>query len=1028
MKNCVFVLFFMFIGISQVSADTYHLYPEAGIRDRTPSYYALTHATIHVDPDTVLEDAILIIRNGIIEAVGKNIKLPSGIVTQDVHGAHIYPAFIEMDARDVLEKDATKAYTPGAWTPHLRSDFHITEYLKLSKKAVKRYRSMGFGVLHVPPNEGVIQGWSAVVRAYDPDMKEKVVVPDTALTISLHPRFQWGQGPAPYPTSLMGAIAFVRQTILDAKWYREAWSIYKVYPSQPMPPVDHALEDMIPLLNGRPLFMKTRSFWDILRAGRIAREFKLQAIIRDSGYAYQRIELVKKLGYPLVLPVKFPKTPDVADPDIERRTSLRELMHWYFAPENAKFVNDHHIPFALTAYGLKSSKAFLKNLRTMAKRGVPKTALLRALTVEPARFLGLSRTLGTLEKGKKASFTLVSHDIFDKKATVYEVWIDGKRFPVKELPDVKLQGTWKLHFKLDKEYILTLKIKGEPDKPDISFEPCPKKKHEMMDGKSKSEAEKGKDEKSTNRNGMKMKMKGACKAKNVQYKYGRLVFVLKNVKDLSGLTRFGGAVFADKMMGDGADAKGQMFSWWAEREGSIAEKEEKKMKEKKEEPLPVIHINYPLGAYGRETPEPPRPEYILVKHATIWTLDQKGKIKDADMLVHNGVIVKIGKNISAREGALVIDATGKHITPGLIDAHSHTALDSVNEVGSAITAEVRTQDVINPDSIALYRELAGGLTTAHLLHGSANPIGGQCQVIRLLWGQDDQAMIYREALPTIKFALGENPKQSNWGDRFTSRYPQTRMGVMQIIRDRFQAALDYKRKWEAYKKDPDKKKKIPPRRNLQLEALVEVLEGKRMIHAHSYRQDEILALMKVAEEFGIRIRTFQHVLEGYKVALEMPKHGAGGSTFSDWWAYKFEVYDAIPYNGFLMWKAGVVTSFNSDSSELARRMNFEAAKAVKYGGVPEVEALKFVTLNPAIQLGIDNHAGSLEPGKEATFVIWSKHPFDPGTYVEQTWIRGRKYFDRDEDHAMQKEVKKLRARLIQYILKQKRSFPMGGKK
>jgi N-acetylglucosamine-6-phosphate deacetylase len=307
--------------------------------------------------------------------------------------------------------------------------------------------------------------------------------------------------------------------------------------------------------------------------------------------------------------------------------------------------------------------------------------------------------------------------------------------------------------------------------------------------------------------------------------------------------------------------------------------------------------------------------------------------------------------------------------------------------------------------------MAGGVTAANVLHGSANTIGGQNQVIKLRWGESGEDLKFKEAPPGVKFALGENVKRSS--SETSTRYPRTRMGVEQVVKDAFSAAKDYQRAWEQYNAT---KKGIPPRVDLELEALDEIVSGKRLIHCHSYRQDEILALLRTCEHFGVKIATFQHVLEGYKIADAIAKHGAGGSTFSDWWAYKFEVYDAIPYNGSLMRDAGVVVSFNSDDAELARRLNLEAAKAVKYGGVSEEEALKFVTLNPAKQLKIDQYVGSIETGKHADLVVWSGSPLSTLGRCEQTWIDGRRYFDRGEDQEMRKANARMRAALVQKIL------------
>ncbi|MEX2114512.1 MAG: amidohydrolase, partial [Pirellulales bacterium] len=443
--------------------------------------------------------------------------------------------------------------------------------------------------------------------------------------------------------------------------------------------------------------------------------------------------------------------------------------------------------------------------------------------------------------------------------------------------------------------------------------------------------------------------------------------------------------------------------------------DEKKAEEKKpKEPTKAAaEVNFPLGAFGRQAP-PEQPKAVLWRGATIWTSGPQGRLENADLLIESGKVSAIGKDLAAPEGATVVDASGKHLSPGIIDCHSHAATDGgINESGQTITAEVRIGDFIDPSDISIYRQLAGGVTSANILHGSANTIGGQNQVVKFRWGALPEEMKFADAPPGIKFALGENVKQSNWGARNTGRYPQSRMGVEQLVRDAFSAAKQYRQQWDAWNRT---KTGLPPRVDLELEALAEVVEGKCLIHCHSYRQDEILALLRTCEDFGVKIGTLQHVLEGYKVADAIAKHGAGGSTFSDWWAYKFEVYDAIPYNGALLHNAGVVVSFNSDNAELARRLNLEAAKAVKYGKVPPEEALKFVTLNPARQLHIDARVGSLEAGKDADLVVWSGSPLSTLSRCEQTWVDGRRYFDREEDRQAQAAAAALRATLVQRIL------------
>jgi len=396
---------------------------------------------------------------------------------------------------------------------------------------------------------------------------------------------------------------------------------------------------------------------------------------------------------------------------------------------------------------------------------------------------------------------------------------------------------------------------------------------------------------------------------------------------------------------------------------------------------------------------------------TIITVGAQGVIEKGTVLIRDGKIVAVGKDVQVPAGAVVIDASGRYVIPGIIDAHSHTAVDgSVNEGSDSVTAEVRVRDVIDNGDINIYRELAGGVTTINVLHGSANTIGGQNAVLKLRWGKSPEEMVFKEAPKGIKFALGENVKRSNFtipGQQ--RRYPATRMGVEVVLRDAFSEARAYKAEWDAYDKAvkalPAKADKpAAPRRNLRMETLKEILEGKIDVHAHCYRADEILMLIRVADEFGFKIRTFQHVLEGYKVATEIAKHGAGGSTFSDWWAYKMEAHDAIPYNAAIMASHGVVVSLNSDSNELARRLYWEAAKAVKYGNVSEAEALKMVTLNPAIQLRVDKRVGSLEVGKDADVAIFSAHPFAPDTRVEMTLVDGNVLFDRAKDKGSREKV------------------------
>ena len=401
---------------------------------------------------------------------------------------------------------------------------------------------------------------------------------------------------------------------------------------------------------------------------------------------------------------------------------------------------------------------------------------------------------------------------------------------------------------------------------------------------------------------------------------------------------------------------------------------------------------------------------VLIKNATVMTAG-KGTLLATDILIQNGKITKIGKALAAPGGVRTIDATGKYVTPGIIDCHSHSMLDAINEGSYAVTSMTRTRDMLNPDDITIYRALAGGVTAANLLHGSANPIGGQNTTVKFKWGHAVEDYPIADAPPGIKFAMGENVKRSTsfaLPGGAPPRYPRTRMGVVETMRDAFMRAKDYKQSWDDFRA---KKTKVQPRRDLELEPIVEILEGKRLVHAHGYRSDEHLNLLLLADEMGFKVATLQHGLEAYKIAPEIAKRGTGVSIFTDSWGYKLEAYDAIPYNAYILWKNGVNVSINSDSDERMRRLNLDAAKVMKYGGVPEEEALKMITINPAKQLGIDRRTGSIEVGKDGDIVIWTSHPFSPYSRVETTFVEGEMLFDRVADAKMRVDVAKERETL-----------------
>ena len=731
--------------------------------------------------------------------------------------------------------------------------------------------------------------------------------------------------------------------------------------------------------------------------------------------------------------------------------SLQRLMHWDLAPENPARLVAAGVTVALTSDRLDDKGTFLKSVRAAVRRGLDPKDALTAMTVNPAKLFGIDNRLGTLEVGKLASFVITDGDLFEKKTKIIETWVGGHRHKIELPTEFDSRGSWQLRFPdlVARPKRANLEIKGDDtDKPKGTIEA----RGESYDLKKTQQSD----------------ATFSCSFPATAWKQegiGRLSFVV-TAAALAGKPTSGTLVLPDGTKSVCVAVKQEQDSDKSDREDadsseddkpdedeksddetssddekysehkgkdetdssdeSDSEKGEKEDKTEEDDnddgeddeaddkaPVKALYaVNFPLGASGRESL--PKAEAVMLVGATIWTCGPDGILENASLLVRDGKIVSVGKVLAVPEGVPTIDLAGKHVTPGIIDCHSHIATDGgVNESTQAITAEVRIGDFVDPDDMSIYRQLAGGVTSSNILHGSANPIGGQNQVIKLRWGALPEQLKFDGAPPGIKFALGENVKHSNRGDDYTTRYPQTRMGVDEIIADALERAKAYSQRWKEWR---ESSQGLPPRVDLELEALAEVVAGKRWIHCHSYRQSEILALMRTCDRFGITIGSLQHILEGYKLADEMAKRGVTGSSFSDWWAYKFEVFDAIPYNGAIMHRAGVIVSFNSDDSELGRRLNLEAAKAMKYGNVPATEALKFVTLNPAKQLRIDDRVGSLEPGKDADLAVWSGPPMSVYSRCVQTWIDGRRYFDEQQDRRLRERDRHRHAALVQRIL------------
>lgn len=939
--------------------------PTNGVRDERSGLHAFENATIVVSPDQTLEGATLLIRDGKIVAAGKGLAIPADAVRHDCSGQYLYPSFLDLFSQygvankqpyeRASRQEALNSERPGAWAWNeaLLPEFDAAQAFVGDDKAAESMRAAGFGAVLTHRPDGVARGTGAVVLLYGKGHEHVALVRERAAAFY---SFQKGSSTQDYPGSLMGAIALLRQTYLDGRWYARQ--------TVPRKEVNLSLEAWNNT-QSLPAFFEAGDHYSALRAARVGKEFGVAYTFLGDGTEYRSLNDLKAVGSAFVLPLNFPAPYKVSDPLDANMVSYPELLHWEWAPANAALLSQAGVPIALTTKGLENPGLFREALKKAMDHGLSEKAALTALTTEPARLAGVSAELGTLEAGKRANFLRCSGPIWDKETTMLENWVGGERYGLEWADAADYRGTYSLQLG-NQRY--DVEIGGKLHSTDF----------------------------------MVKRDSAALNTEGIQDR-DRLSL---SFQDGDAHYRLSGWWMDGKLSGLGQDQKGTWANWTATRTAPYAPKPDTAAKKDEKRIMDPAALPRPFQAFG-DTSAPVQ-ETVLFRNATVWTNGKDGVLEGADVLIKNGQISKVGRNINAGD-ARVVDATGKHLTAGIVDEHSHIAISrGVNEGTQASSAEVRIGDVIDPSDIDIYRQLSGGVVAAQLLHGSANPIGGQSALIKLRWGASAEQMKIEGADGFIKFALGENVKQSNWGDQNTIRFPQSRMGVEQVFVDHFTRAREYGRRKAAG--DPTL------RPDLDLEALLEILEKKRFITCHSYVQSEITMLIKVAEQFGFRINTFTHILEGYKVADKMKAHGVGASTFSDWWAYKYEVIDAIPHNAALLHKMGVVTAINSDDAEMGRRLNQEAAKAVKYGGVSEEDALKMVTLNPAILLHLDNRMGTVEAGKEASIVLWTDHPLSVYARAEQTWIDGRLYFSLEKDAEARKTLAAERNRIMLRML------------
>jgi imidazolonepropionase-like amidohydrolase len=846
------------------------------------SVYAIKDATIYPVSGPKIEHGTIIIRNGLIEAVGVNVTIPAEATVLDGNGLTVYPGLIDSFSDAGLPPAPPEPPTPtgqrGAapqqpqqpapqnthealfQTPlGLTPQRVLAEQIKPDGKNIEAYRNLGITSALTVSRDGLLTGQSVLLNTGSDN-----IVVKSPIALHINPAAMRGG----YPSTLMGAFAVLRQAFSDADWYRTAWERFNMNPRGiERPKYDATLEAMIPIVQGKlPSVIHATWLAEINRAISLADELKMKPILAGGMEAGKAASLLRSKDIAVLASINYATEKPKAGFGANTRATERDESEMKDFLSNAATLQRAGVRFALQSGFADRPQAFIENIRKTMENGLTLDQALRATTLSPAEILGVGNALGSLEAGKIANVVVATGEPFAQGSRIRNVFVDGKLYEVP--PETNAGG----------------QRGGAPAGTEATTATTPRK---------------------------------------------------------------------------------------------------------------AIGTIVKPGSYITPTPKD-----VLIKNATVLTVS-KGTIKNGSVLIRDGKIAEVGMNIVAPPTAIVIDATGKFLMPGIIDCHSHMAIEGGgNEGTSPVTPNVRIADVIRDDDITIYRALAGGTTIANVLHGSANVIGGTNAVIKLKWGRPAGEFLFGAPLG-IKFALGENPKRSNSNQpQNNRRWPATRLGVEETLRESFTEARRYMKEWDDFQAAKQRGENIvPPRKDLKLETLADVLRGRIMVHVHSYVAPEIIMMLNIADEFGFKVRTLQHVLEGYKVANEIRQHGAMASTFADFWGYKVEAWDAIPYNAAIMHKFGVNVSINSDDDERVTRLYEEAGRVYHYnnGELTEDDALKMITLNPAIQLGIDNRVGSIEIGKDADLVLFSAHPLSSYTRVEQTFIDGQIYFDRELD-------------------------------
>ena len=953
-RNNWFGILLVILSVGLAEAQEH--FPYNGMKQKKQFNILIKNAQIHT-PGELIENGSLLIEEGRITAVGREIESPADVLIMDFNGEyHIYPGFVELfsdygmpepkdPGKDQRLKPQMLSGKEGAysWNEAIQTEFDAALQFSVDEKKRKEMLDMGITSALVHQKNGLSRGSAALVHLSDSDHE---ALHEESVFHAMS--FKKGKSSQDYPSSLMGAIALLKQSELDAQWIQQSGE------------KDLSLEAWNDL-SKLPLLFEVSNKWEALNALEIAEFTGQDILIKGDNDEYQRWEEFKEKEAQLILPLTYPEAMEIKDPIELDYANYADMKHWELAPYNAFILREKGIPFAFTTDGLKNEKELLKALRLLKEKGLGEEKIVEALTATPAQWMGQEELLGVIQEGAMAHLLITNGNLFEKGSSIVNSLVSGKL--QKDDYDFLLPRPGQYLLKSN-AFSDTLEL--HVDKGNMHWlNPSDSSKYQIETGPARQLSFEG---------------PGRDSTEKLDY-IGHF-----NREETDGLAY---------------NPEGERILWEARWLSDLNPPEEETEKEDTVQFDPLQQLIYPFQAYGQSAP-PSKQENLVFRNCTVWTNTDEGILENADVWIQNGKIQAVGRGLEA-EGAKEIDAAGQHITSGIIDEHSHIAIrKGVNEGTQNSSAEVSIADVINPDDINIYRHLAGGVVALQQLHGSANPIGGQSSLMKLRWGRSAEEMKIKNTDGFIKFALGENVKQSNWGDRYRIRYPQTRMGVEQVYEEYFTRAWEYEQKMQSG---------APYRKDLELEAILEILNKERFITCHSYQQGEINMLMKVAERYNFRINTFTHILEGYKIADKLAAHGAGASSFSDWWAYKYEVIDAIPYNAAILDRMGVVTALNSDDAEMGRRLNQEAAKAVKYGGISEEAAWKMVTLNPAKLLHIDDRTGSVASGMDADLVLWSHHPLSSMARAERTLVDGIEYFNLEKHEKLEKALQADKRRL-----------------